>query len=121
LIPTCYLIWKDPYMTVGSGTFIDSMMQIAGFKNVFSERTRYPVITTEEILIAKPRLVLLSSEPYPFGLKHIEELTQKLPGIKCMLVDGEMFSWYGSRLLFAGSYFKKILSEALNVLEDVAN
>lgn len=112
LIPSCYLIWKDPYMTVGSGTFIGEMMQKAGFQNVFSEKKRYPELTINDIAAAKPHLVLLSSEPYPFKQKHIDEMQQMLPGIKFLLVNGEMFSWYGSRLLQAPAYFKNLFSEA---------
>lgn len=115
-IPACYLIWKDPYMTVGSNTFINAMMERAGFQNVFSEKTRYPELNLDDIRTANPDLVLLSSEPYPFMQKHIEQMQLKLPGIKLMLVDGEMFSWYGSRLLLAPPYFKKIFSEAKALL-----
>jgi len=117
---TCYLIWKDPYMTVGGDTFIHSMMDTAGFDNIFKGRKRYPVVTIEELLIASSsrttpcELILLSSEPFPFKEKHIDELKQSLdkiglPKAKILLVDGEMFSWYGSRLQHAPGYFKELL------------
>jgi len=99
-----YLIWKEPYMTIGHDTFIHDMLLKAGFLNVFSDRTRYPVTTVEEMRELKPDLLLLSSEPYPFGHKHLAEL-QKETGCKALLVDGEMFSWYGSRLLHVPDYF----------------
>lgn len=105
---TCYLIWKDPYMTVGSDTFIHSMLEAAGFENVFSERKRYPVIKIEDLKQSGCELLLLSSEPFPFKQQHIDELQQQLPKTKIMLVDGEMFSWYGSRLLQAPAYFQKL-------------
>jgi ABC-type Fe3+-hydroxamate transport system substrate-binding protein len=114
---TAYLIWKDPYMTVGSETFIDSMLKICGLRNIFDHLTRYPEITiehlqpTENSRSLRCELLLLSSEPYPFNEKHILELKARLPGTKIMLVDGEMFSWYGSRLLYAADYFKKMLAE----------
>ena len=81
------------------------MMGHAGFINVFAGRARYPVLTIEEISISGCQVILLSSEPYPFKEKHLEELACLLPGIKIVLVDGEMFSWYGSRLLLAPAYF----------------
>jgi ABC-type Fe3+-hydroxamate transport system substrate-binding protein len=99
-------------MSVGSDTFIDAMMKKAGYQNVFSAKTRYPEITVNEIIGAAPRVILLSSEPYPFAEKHIEQLQKEIPGTQCMLVDGEIFSWYGSRLLKAPEYFKKIFDEA---------
>lgn len=107
-IPAVYLIWKDPLMTVGADTFISHMMELAGFSNVFNNRERYPRVTADEILGSGCRLLLLSSEPYPFKEKHIAQLQEILPGIKMMLVDGDMFSWYGSRLLMAPSYFNEL-------------
>ena len=105
-LPACYLIWKDPYMTVGGDTFIHHMLEKAGFENVFASRLRYPEVSVKEIRELGCKVLLLSSEPYPFKQKHIDELQQQLPGITIKLVDGEMFSWYGSRLLYAPSYFR---------------
>jgi ABC-type Fe3+-hydroxamate transport system substrate-binding protein len=105
---TGYLIWKDPYMTVGGDTFIHSMLEAAGFENVFSEQKRYPAISIDELKGSGCELLLLTSEPYPFRQKHIDELQQYLPSTKIMLADGEMFSWYGSRLIKAPSYFTEL-------------
>ena len=105
---TCYLIWKDPYITVGGDTFINNMLQYAGLNNTFAHLTRYPEITISQLQTTNPSLVLLSSEPYPFQQKHIDELQQQLPDTKIILVDGELFSWYGSRLLKAPSYFAEL-------------
>ncbi len=113
LFQACYLIWKDPFMTVGSDTFINDMMQRAGFKNIFETKTRYPEITLNDIVAANCKFLLLSSEPYPFKQTHIDELQQQLPAIKIILVDGEMFSWYGSRLLQAPGYFKTLIAQAM--------
>ena len=108
---TAYLIWKDPYMAAGRDTFIDQILQLSGWKNVFAMKERYPIVSMEELILQKPELLLLSSEPYPFGHKHISEFQQQLPDTKIMLVDGEMFSWYGSRLLHTVDYVKKILAD----------
>lgn len=106
---TLYLIWKVPYMSVGRATFIHCIIEKIGLKNVCANETRYPELSEEKIKAINPDLVLLSSEPYPFKEKHIEELQQLLPEAKVVLVDGEMFSWYGSRLMKAPEYFKKII------------
>jgi ABC-type Fe3+-hydroxamate transport system substrate-binding protein len=119
---TAYLIWNDPYMTVGGDTFIHYMLEAAGFENVFKNRQRYPEITIDDLLIANCQLLLLSSEPFPFKQKHMDEIRQKLNDAgmvqtKIMLVDGEMFSWYGSRLQYAPGYFKKLRAaiDTLNI------
>ena len=99
-----YLIWKDPYMFAGRNTFINEILAINGLSNVITE-TRYPELSLNQLESLNPELVLLSSEPYPFKEKHIQEIQERIPKAKVMLVDGEMFSWYGSRLVKAVQYF----------------
>lgn len=106
----CYLIWRQPYMTVGSDTMIHDLMQRCGWINVFGDQKRYPEMDVEQIKQAGCELLLLSSEPYPFQQKHIDELQQELPDTKILLVDGEMFSWYGSRLQHAPAYFSNLIA-----------
>jgi len=113
-LQTAYLIWQKPYMTVGGDTFINNMLQHCGFDNIFSNKTRYPEISIAELQAANCELLLLSSEPYPFKQKHIDELSGLLPGTKIILADGEFFSWYGSRLLKAPEYFNKLIKEIGN-------
>jgi len=105
----CYLIWQNPYMTVGGNTFISDMMVHCGMQNIFENENRYPEITLDQLANSNCKLILLSSEPYPFKQKHVEELKAKLPDKKIILVDGEMFSWYGSRLLQSSFYFKQFM------------
>ncbi|MEO6905566.1 MAG: helical backbone metal receptor [Ginsengibacter sp.] len=109
-IPAAYFIWKNPYMVAAGDTFINDLMQYGGLENIFSERKRYPQISLEEIKEKKCELILLSSEPFPFKQKHKVEIQKQLPGIKIELIDGEMFSWYGSRLLKSVDYFHKFLN-----------
>ena len=92
-----YMIWNDPLMTVGADTFCNTMLRHAGFKNVFADRSRYPVTTLKELQDLECKVVLLSSEPFPFSQKHIDQMQTQAPDMKFMLVDGEMFTWYGSR------------------------
>ncbi len=106
-IKTLYLIWKDPYLAAAKNTFIDDMLQRCGFENFLSTETRYPEWKPDPA--QAPELILLSSEPYPFKENHIAELQAIFPQAKIMLVDGEMFSWYGSRLRFAAGYFNELM------------
>jgi ABC-type Fe3+-hydroxamate transport system substrate-binding protein len=103
-----YFIWRKPYMVAGMDTFIDSLLQKLALINAF-EVGRYPEVTAEELKEADPNVILLSSEPYPFKQKHIDEFKEILPQARVILVDGEMFSWYGSRLLYAPTYFKELV------------
>jgi len=105
-----YLIWRKPYMVAGKDTFIDSLLKKCGLTNVF-DLDRYPEVTNKMLINANPDLVFLSSEPYPFLQKHIDEFKAMLPKAKIVLVDGEMFSWYGSRLIYAPAYFEGLIKE----------
>lgn len=101
-----YIIWQNPYMTVGSDTFIHAVLEQLGFENIFKNRKRYPEVSVQEMKSAD--YIFLSSEPFPFQQKHIEELQKDLPNAKIILVDGEAFSWYGTRLAKCEDYFKTL-------------
>lgn len=109
-INTAYLIWQQPFMTVGGDTFINDMLACCGFNNIFAGKKRYPQIDIEELKNANCQLLLLSSEPYPFKQKHVEAFATMLPHTKIILANGEMFSWYGSRLIQAPSYFESLVN-----------
>lgn len=100
-----YLIWKEPDYCAGKGTFISSMMGKAGFVNV-CELPRYPEVGTFDM--PHPAFILLSSEPYPFKEKDRDDYLLRFPSAKILFVDGEMFSWYGSRMRLAAQYFKQL-------------
>lgn len=111
-----YLIWKEPYMAAGKDTFIDYMISQCGFINVSEPSMgRYPQLTAEQIKALQPQVILLSSEPYPFKEKHLAEFNSYYPGILSVLVDGEYFSWYGSRLLKAPKYLMSVIKNCIKV------
>lgn len=110
-----YLIWKNPYMATGNATFIGDVLKKLGLNNVIENpQGRYPELAIEEMKQLNPELIFLSSEPYPFKDQHIQELQQVLPQTKILLVDGELFSWYGSRLLKSVDYFKDLFNILAN-------
>ena len=103
-----YFIWRKPWMVAASETYVDFMLRLNKFENVFQDLNRYPEITLESLKKRNPELVLLSSEPFPFKEAHIKEIYDVLPNSKVILIDGEAFSWYGSRILKAFDYFRKL-------------
>ena len=107
-LSAAYFIWRKPYMVAAAGTFIDDLLRRAGFANVFANQARYPEITAEQLAAAAPQRILLSSEPYPFGEKHVAEFQAICPGAAVDIVDGELFSWYGSRLRQSAAYFSRL-------------
>ena len=104
-----YFIWKNPYMVAGSGTFIDELMQLNKLENCYVNQDRYPEINLELLEETHdPEVVLLSSEPYPFKDEDAFEIGRFTHHAKTIFVDGEMFSWYGTRVYKAFDYFKQI-------------
>lgn len=103
-----YFIWREPFMVAGSDTFIHEMLTRFGVTNVFAHLSRYPEVSLETVIESKPDLILLSSEPYPFKEKHAKWFRELLTSSKAIIVDGQYFSWYGSRLLQTPEYFEKL-------------
>jgi len=112
-ISTAYFIWKEPFMLAGHNTFINSMLKLCGFENIAPQNEeRYPQTAFDQLKELNPKLILLSSEPYAFNTADAHEIAKACPGSVVKIVDGEMFSWYGSRMILAFRYFKKLLTES---------
>jgi ABC-type Fe3+-hydroxamate transport system substrate-binding protein len=111
-----YFIWNEPYMFAAKNTFIDFVLSYIGFKNVLESTERYPCMNEQELKKLNPDYCFLSSEPYPFKERHIQKLKKILPDSKICLVDGELFSWYGSRLQKLPQYSKQ-LKKDLKIVE----
>ena len=110
VLSVAYFIWKNPWMVAANHTFINHLLELNNFKNMFIELERYPVVDLENIK-NETDVVLLSSEPFPFKKKHIQEVQNVTESSNVILVDGEYFSWYGSRLISAFNYFKTLRAE----------
>ena len=105
-----YIIWNEPYMTVGGDTFISDLLDKAGYIYVFKEEKRYPIVTLDDLNKKGCDCIFLSSEPFPFKEKHIQEIKRYIQNIEIHLVDGVFFSWYGSEILKSPQYFKELFT-----------
>ena len=106
-----YFIWQQPFRVAGQNTFINDMLGRCGMENAFANNDgRYPEVTADEVRAAKLDAILLSSEPFPFKEQHRAAFAEQFPDVPVHLVDGEMFSWYGSRMLLAVDYLRELLS-----------
>jgi ABC-type Fe3+-hydroxamate transport system substrate-binding protein len=103
-----YFIWSRPYMFAGSNTFIDSVLNHMGLVNAVGSLVRYPVLEIEDLQNAHPDYCFLSSEPYPFNDSHAKTIGSLLTDSKVLVVDGEIFSWYGSRLIKMPDYIRAL-------------
>lgn len=106
-----YLIWKAPWMTVASDTYIARTLACVGW-HVATEMggwagaKRYPVVSSLEAAAREVSRVLLSSEPFMFREPHVAELQDQLR-MPVSLIDGEMTSWYGSRAIRGLAYLRE--------------
>ena len=107
-----YVIWNKPIMSINKTLFIHDMLNRNGLRNVFAENSvQYPEISIEALKAANPAIILLSSEPFPFKDMHKDYFKEICPEAKVVLVDGELFSWYGSRLLKSVAYFSNLFKQ----------
>ncbi|MPS72925.1 MAG: cobalamin-binding protein [Chryseobacterium sp.] len=106
-LKVAYLIWKNPYMTIGGDTFISRILEELGFENLFKKLKRYPEVQLEDLKNAD--LIFLSSEPFPFKEKHIDEIKKVCINQRIMIVDGEAFSWYGTHLGKCRNYYRQLM------------
>jgi ABC-type Fe3+-hydroxamate transport system substrate-binding protein len=119
-----YLIWRNPYLAVGRGTFIDALLSEAGGQNAIAEgRDRYPKLSAGEMARLSPEVIFLSSEPFPFADAHRQELVGELSGIgwrgACLLCDGELLSWHGARMRQGLPYLSHLAREVVALLPDI--
>ncbi len=110
-ISTAYFIWKNPWMVASGDTFISKMMNEAGFQNIYeNDKARYPEISLENLKSKLPQQIFLSSEPYAFTTKDAHFFKREFPKATVKIVDGELFSWYGSRMV---KFYKMVLNSTL--------
>jgi iron complex transport system substrate-binding protein len=105
---TLILIWRNPYMTVAPGTYVDSMARVFGFDNVIDPQTqRYPKLGDQQIAALDPDLILFPDDPYPFRDRHVEEFKERYPQMRAVRnhrlawFDGSYLTWFGYRTLLA--------------------
>lgn len=108
-----YLIWRSPWMTVSSSTYISNLLSVVNWQTVGGEVSiRYPEIAlTQDLLQGGVDIILFSSEPYPFSQAHIDAFRSEYPGSRQLLslIDGEMLSWYGSRAIKGLRYLRSFV------------
>jgi ABC-type Fe3+-hydroxamate transport system substrate-binding protein len=96
-------VWKNPWMTFNADTYAHDVLRMLGFKNIFAAAgERYPRVTLEQALEARPDIVLLPDEPYVFGEDDVRELKEALPqalGRRVLLVSGRDLHWYGVHMV----------------------
>jgi ABC-type Fe3+-hydroxamate transport system substrate-binding protein len=118
-----YLVWQDPFIAATRETYVGDVLDVLGFKNIFDRSTlvdlnhegsmRYPAIPVELLCRLKPDAIFLSTEPFPFRGRDLERLRFRLrehdkryaAGVDIRIVNGEYFSWYGSRMIPAFRHF----------------
>ncbi|UTW60617.1 ABC transporter substrate-binding protein [bacterium SCSIO 12741] len=109
-----YFIWKEPWMVCGSENFISFLIERAGFTNIYgTSKERYPMVTLDEVKLLQPEVIMLSTEPYPFGSRNLREMEEEFPEAKVIQVDGRLFSWYGSALMETTAHIREIHSSLM--------
>lgn len=112
-----YLIWRDPWMTVATDTYLSQMLAQVGWATLPDEpggpsgAARYPLVGGDEAWLAQVQLALLSSEPYSFGSADLDSARLLCPNAEVRLVDGELLSWYGPRAVAGLRYLRELAAQ----------
>lgn len=115
-----YLIWRDPWMTIAPETYISRTLALFNWRTLpFAPcqpegdegRTRYPQVELVTVAGEADR-ILLSSEPFHFKQRHVEEVAALVGDTPVSLIDGEMTSWYGSRAIAGLEYLSEYTAAA---------
>ncbi|MEH0543259.1 helical backbone metal receptor [Streptomyces sp. B21-105] len=89
-------VWRRPWTVLGRDTFAGDVLARLGVHQVYSGHgERYPRIAVEDLLAARPDLVVLPDEPYRFTA---DDGPEAFPGLPCALVSGRHLTWYGPSL-----------------------
>ena len=99
-----YLIWRDPWMTVGPRTYIaDLLLRVGGslsLEEKHGEGNDYPATDESAIVAARPDVLILPDEPYRFRERDAGFWRERLPSSsRVVLVPGDDFCWHGVRTL----------------------
>lgn len=108
-----YLVWKDPYIAAGKNTYIDSLLSFVGFSNSI-QNEKY--ITLNNLNNLECDIIFLPSEPYKFTEEDKLVIQKMRSDAKILLVDGEMFCWYGSHMVKSALYLKNLVNK-INEIE----
>ncbi|WP_248960811.1 helical backbone metal receptor [Sphaerisporangium perillae] len=103
-------VWRKPWMVVGRDTFAGDLLLRLGVQNIYAGHAeRYPRIPLDELLAARPDLVVLPDEPYRFTC---DDGPGFFPGVPAALVSGRHLTWYGPSLAEAPQVIAAALAAA---------
>lgn len=94
------LVWREPWVAAGEETYLADLVRLAGGIPALAPGLgdwRRPAI--EELRAARPDVVLLPDDPYPFRERHRTELEGLLPGARALLLAGQDWCWHGTGTL----------------------
>ena len=100
-VPAATLIWKNPWLVAGSGTYIHAVMEALGLDNRYGERSEYYEIELEDLESADLDLVLMPDEPYRWSKRDVVVVSEAAGYVEstefCPRLDGKQLAWYGTR------------------------
>lgn len=99
--PTVFMLaWETPLMTIGSGSFLTELVEIAGGRNVFDDLAGpSPQISFEELLRRDPRFIL--GRPETAGKLSANARWRRLPAVRegrVLVMDTSLVGRPGVRL-----------------------
>jgi iron complex transport system substrate-binding protein len=110
-----YQVWPDPLIVAGPGSFVDSVITLAGGENIAGDAAQgYPQFSSEMVVIRDPEVILYpkthgSAEMADFPLRPGWESLIAVKANRLYSIDGDMISRAGPRIVAAMEEVARIL------------
>ena len=92
-------IWKAPWMWCGGDTYVSSLVESAGGRNLLRGRERYPAMDLDCALALEPDIIFLPDEPYEFTPEDAAVIRESSKARVVGPFPGHLFTWHGTRTI----------------------
>ncbi len=76
-----FIVWPEPLFTIGSSSFINELITLAGGKNVFDDvEQAYPMVSPEEVVARDPQVIIISGTDMFKSVSEFLEWARSKPG-----------------------------------------
>lgn len=102
-------IWKSPWMWCGGDTYVSSLVESVGGRNLLRGRERYPTMDLDCALALEPDVVFLPDEPYLFTPEEVSAIQAVSRTRVIGPFPGHLFTWHGTRTILGLRFLRSSL------------
>jgi ABC-type Fe3+-hydroxamate transport system substrate-binding protein len=103
-------IWKRPWMWCGGDTYVSSLVESVGGRNLLRGRERYPAMDLDCALALEPDLIFLPDEPFVFTEEDVAAIGSVSNARVIGPFPGHLFTWHGTRTTLGLRFLRERLT-----------